>query len=272
MVAQSRVAVRSYDRRVAAGVAVVTGASSGIGTQFARALAERGYEVVLVARRRDRLEQLAGELASAHVVECDLAADPQLVARRVEELGLSVDLLVNNAGFGSWGRFVELDPEREAEQVRLNCEAVVVLTRAFLPGMVERRRGGIINVASTAGMQPLPYEAVYAASKAFVRSFSAALRTELRGTGVKLLNVDPGPVATEWQQVAGYRDPSDTMGVPGKIGPDRVVAEALRAFDRGRGSIVPGTLIRWLQRLNAPAPTAIKLRVVERMYRPRDAE
>ena len=249
-------------------VALVTGASSGIGTEFARALSKQGYEVVLVARRRERLDELAQELESAHVVECDLAADPHAVVRGVEELGLAVDLLVNNAGFGTWGRFWELDPEPEAQQVRLNCEAVVVLTRAFLPGMVERRRGGVINVASTAGMQPLPYESVYAATKAFVRSFSAALRTELRGTGVKLLNVDPGPVATEWQAVAGYRDPDSTMGVPGKIGPEQVVAESLKAFDRGRGSIVPGRVIRWFLRLNAPAPTPLKLRVVERAYRP----
>jgi uncharacterized protein len=247
-------------------VALVTGASSGIGTEFARALAKRGHQVVLVARRRDRLDELAQELEAAHVVECDLAAEPQAVVRKVEELGLTVDLLVNNAGFGTWGRFWELAPEQEAQQVRLNCEAVVVLSRAFLPGMVERRRGGIINVASTAGMQPLPYESVYAATKAFVRSFSAALRTELRGTGVKLLNVDPGPVATEWQAVAGYRDPNSTMGVPGKIGPEQVVAEALEAFDRGRGSIVPGRVIRWFVRM--PAPMALKLRVVERSYRP----
>lgn len=249
-------------------VALVTGASSGIGTEFARALSKKGYDIVLVARRRERLDELARELQSAHVVECDLAADPHAVVRKVDELGLAVDLLVNNAGFGTWGRFWELDPEPEAQQVRLNCEAVVVLTRAFLPPMVERRRGGVINVASTAGMQPLPYESVYAATKAFVRSFSAALRTELRGTGVKLLNVDPGPVATEWQAVAGYRDPDSTMGVPGKIGPEQVVAEALRAFDRGRGSIVPGRVIRWFLRLNAPAPTPLKLRVVERAYRP----
>jgi short-subunit dehydrogenase len=254
---------------VSKGVAVVTGASSGIGAEFARALARRGHELVIVARRRDRLEQLAQELGSAHVVECDLAAEPQSLVRAVAELGLTVDLLVNNAGFGTWGRFAELDPEKEAEQVRLNCEAVVVLTRAFVPGMVERGRGGIINVASTAGMQPLPYEAVYAATKAFVRSFTAALRVELRGTGVNVLNVDPGPVDTEWQAVAGYRNPDETMGVPGKIGPDQVVEEALRAFDRGRGSIVPGAVIRWFLRLNAPAPTALKLRVVERMYRPR---
>jgi short-subunit dehydrogenase len=225
--------------------------------------------VILVARRRDRLEQLASELESAHVVECDLGSDAASLPAKVAELGLEIDLLVNNAGFGTWGRFVELDPEREVDQIRLNCEAVVILTRAFLPGMVARRRGGVINVASTAGMQPLPYEAVYAATKAFVRSFTVALRAELRGSGVKVLNVDPGPVATEWQAVAGYPSPDDTLGVPGKVEPSVVAEQSLRAFDRGRGSIVPGAVIRWFQRANALAPTAVKLRVVERMYRPR---
>src|SRR5215218_934108 len=179
--------------------ALVTGASSGIGEQFARQLAARGHELVLVARRADRLESLASELPTdAKVVACDLATDAASLGGRVQELGVQVDLLVNNAGFGTSGPFLEHDPARDAEQVRLNSEAVVTLCHAFLPGMVERRRGGVINVASTAGMQPIPYESVYAATKAFVRSFTAALRTELRGTDVKVLNVDPGPVATEW--------------------------------------------------------------------------
>jgi short-subunit dehydrogenase len=249
-----------------AGVALVTGASSGIGAEFARALSKRGYELILVARRRDRLDQLASELGAAHVIECDLGSDAAGIPGKVADLGLEVDLLVNNAGFGTWGRFVELDPSREAEQLRVNCE--VVLTRAFLPAMVKRGGGGIINVASTAGMQPLPYQAVYAGTKAFVRSFSAALRAELRGSGVKVLNVDPGPVATEWQEVAGYTDPSDTLGIPGKLQPEEVVSQSLRAFDRGRASIVPGAVIRWFQRINAPSPMAVKMRVIERMYRP----
>lgn len=250
-------------------VALVTGASSGIGAEFARALSRRDYEVILVARRRQRLEQLASELGSAHVVECDLSSDAASLPAKVAELGLEVDLLVNNAGFGTWGRFVELDPEHEVDQIRLNCEAVVVLTRAFLPRMVERGSGGVINVASTAGMQPLPYEAVYSATKAFVRTFTLALRAELRGTGVKVLNVDPGPVSTEWQAVAGYPSPDTTLGVPGKVEPSVVVEQSLRAFDRGRASIVPGAVIRWFVRLNAPAPLPIKLRVIERMYRPK---
>src|SRR5436309_14992940 len=110
----------------------------------------------------------------------------------VAERGLEVDVLVNNAGFGTHGRFTEIDPARDAEQVRLNCEAVVTLTHAFLPGMLERRRGGVINVASSAGMQPIPYESVYAATKAFAISFTDALHTELRGSGVRVLAVNPG--------------------------------------------------------------------------------
>lgn len=249
-------------------VALVTGASSGIGEEFARALSARGDEVVLVARRVERLERLAGELpGKAHVVPCDLATEADALAERIRELGLQVDLLVNNAGFGTYGRFLDTDPAADAGQVRVNCEAVVTLTHAFLPAMVERGRGGIITVASTAGMQPLPYEAVYSATKAFARAFTAALAEELRGTGVRVLTVNPGPVTTEWQQVAGHA-PDETHGVPGRIGPRQVVEESLAAYDRGRRSIIPGRTIRWFIRLNRPAPEALKLRVVERMYRP----
>src|ERR671936_784981 len=249
-------------------VALVTGASSGIGAEFAKQLSERGYEVILVARRAERLEQIASELPGrAHVIPCDLAREPESLAAKVSELDLDVDVLVNNAGFGTHGRFTEIDPARDAEQVRLNCESVVTLTHAFLPGMLERRRGGVITVASTAGMQPIPYEAVYSASKAFARTFSDALSGELRGTGVRALCVNPGPVPTEWQQVAGY-EPDYLPPVPGKISAAQVVRESLRAFDRGRRSIIPGFVIRWYMRINKPAPLPIKLRVVERMYRP----
>ena len=251
-------------------VALVTGASSGIGEAFARALSARGYELVLVARRRERLERLASELSGkGHVVECDLTREAASLSDRVHELGLEVDLLVNNAGFGANGRFTEIDPQRDADQVRLNCEAVVTLTHAFVPGMVDRRRGGVITVASTAGMQPIPYEAVYSASKAFARTFSDALHQELRGTGVRVLAVHPGPVPTEWQQVAGYGDGHGQRAIPGEIGADQVVAEALEAFDRGRRSIIPGRVIRWFMRINQPAPRPIQLAVTERMYRPR---
>jgi uncharacterized protein len=247
--------------------ALVTGASSGIGEQFARQLSGRGDEVILVARRRERLEQLAGELpGSAHVVTCDLATDSTSLPGRVAELGLDVDLLVNNAGFGTYGHFADIDPERDAEQVRVNCEAVVTLTHAFLPAMLERRRGGVIVVASTAGMQPLPYETVYSASKAFALHFTEALNEELRGSGVRVMAVNPGPVPTEWQAVAGHADTDDPV-VPAEITAEQVVRESLEAFDRGRRSFIPGTRMRWFMRLTR-APRSIQLRVAERLYRP----
>jgi short-subunit dehydrogenase len=247
--------------------ALVTGASSGIGEQFARQLSPRGYQLILVARRRDRLEALAGELpGAAHVVPCDLAAESQSLAGSVAELGLDVDLLVNNAGFGAYGSFVDIDPARDAEQVRVNCEAVVILTHAFLPAMLERRRGGVIVVASTAGMQPLPYETTYSASKAFALNFTEALNEELRGSGVRVMAVNPGPVPTEWQAVAGHDDTDDPV-VPTEITAEQVVRESLDAYDRGRRSFIPGARMRWFMRLTR-APRSIQLRVAERLYRP----
>jgi short-subunit dehydrogenase len=249
-------------------VALVTGASSGIGTEFAKQLSARGYEVILVARRVERLDQIASELSGpTHVIACDLASDAASLGGKAAELGLQVDVLVNNAGFGTHGHFADIDPTRDAEQVRLSCEAVVTLTHAFLPGMLERRRGGVITVASTAGMQPIPYEATYSASKAFARTFSDALSAELRGTGVRALCVNPGPVPTEWQVMAGYA-PDHLPPVPGKISAEQVARESLRAFEKGRRTIIPGAVIRWYMRINKPAPLPLKLRVVERMYRP----
>jgi short-subunit dehydrogenase len=249
-------------------VALVTGASAGIGAEFAKQLSARGYEVILVARRAERLDQLASELpGTAHVIACDLAAEAGSLPGKVAERELEVDVLVNNAGFGTHGRFTEIDPARDVQQVRLNCEAVVTLTHAFLPGMVERRRGGVITVASTAGMQPIPYETTYSATKAFARTFSDALSAELRGTGVRVLCVNPGPVPTEWQAAAGY-PPGYLPPVPGKISAEQVARESLDAFERGRRSIIPGTVMRWYMRINGPTPLPLKLRVVERMYRP----
>ncbi len=174
--------------------ALITGASAGIGEEFARQLAARGHDLILVARRKDRLERLAEQLpTTAHVIECDLGSEAAKLPGKVAKLGVDVDLLVNNAGFGLRGRFLELDPEREAEMVRVNCEAVVVLTHAFVPAMVERGRGGVITVASTAGMQPLPYETTYGASKAFAISFMEALSMELRGHRRQVPGRQPGP-------------------------------------------------------------------------------
>ena len=246
--------------------ALITGASAGIGEEFARQLARRGSDLILVARRKDRLEKLAEEVpTTAHVIECDLGSEAAKLPDKVAKLGVQVDLLINNAGFGTRGRFLELDPEREAEIVRVNCEAIVTLTHAFLPAMVERRRGGLITVASTAGMQPLPYETTYGASKAFAISFMEALSMELRGTGVRCLVVNPGPVKTEWQQVAGYDE--NTRIMPGMISAEECAADALRAYDRGKRSVIPGRLFPWVMR-GTVAPKPIKLRVTERIYRP----
>ena len=248
--------------------ALITGASSGIGEQFARQLAERGYDLILVARRKDRLEKLAGELSTtAHVITNDLGSDAADLKKDVDKLGVDVDLLVNNAGFGLRGRFLELDAERNAEMVRVNCEAVVILTQAFLPAMIEHGRGGVITVASTAGMQPLPYEATYSASKAFALNFTEALHEELRGTGVKMLAVNPGPVPTEWQQVAGYEEVGAEM-MPGKIEADQVVREALRSYDGNKRSMVPGRFFRNFMRVNNVTPRGIRVRVAGRMYKP----
>jgi uncharacterized protein len=246
--------------------ALITGASSGIGEEFARQLAARGNDLILVARRKDRLEQLAEQLpTAAHVIECDLGSEAAKLPGKVAKLGVEVDMLVNNAGFGLRGHFTDLDPEREAEIVRVNCEAVIVLTHAFIPAMIERGRGGVITVASTAGMQPLPYETTYAASKAFAISFMEALSMELRGSGVRTLVVNPGPVKTEWQAVAGYDE--NTRIMPGMITADQCVADALRAYDRGKRSMIPGRLFPWVMRATV-APKPIKLRVTERIYRP----
>jgi short-subunit dehydrogenase len=249
--------------------ALITGASSGIGERFARQLAHRGYELILVARRADRLKKLADELAvKAHVVTCDLGADADQLPGQVSSIGAEVDLLVNNAGFGLRGRFAELPAERQAELVRVNCEAVVILTRAFVPAMIERGRGGVITVASTAGMQPLPYEATYGASKAFALNLTEALHMELRGSGVKALAVNPGPVPTEWQEVAGYEDAGGEM-MPGAIEAEQVVEEALRAYDADKRSIVPGRFFRNFMRANNATPRGIRVRVAERLYRPK---
>lgn len=189
--------------------ALITGASSGIGKELAKIHAERGGNVVLVARRKDRLEILKKELESQHGVQAlilaqDLAQSDaaEAVHAAVEEAGWQVDYLINNAGFGGHGRFWERDPALDAAMIDVNVRALTLLTRAFVPQMIQRGRGRILNVASTAGFLPGPLQAVYYASKAYVVSFSAALSEELAGTGVKVTALCPGPVQTEFFQVA----------------------------------------------------------------------
>ncbi|HSR42051.1 MAG TPA: SDR family oxidoreductase, partial [Longimicrobiales bacterium] len=236
------------DPREGRRTALITGASAGIGLEIARAVTARGFDSVLVARRRDRLEELAGELAASRdveplVVEADLATDggPDGVARALERQGRTVDLLVNNAGLGQFGSYVDLDPEQEQAQLHVNVVALTRLTRLLLPAMVERGHGRVLNVASTAAFFPGPLMAVYYATKAYVLSYSVALAEETRGTGVTVTCVCPGPVETEFQEVAGTRYSklhrnSVVMGV------ERVAAESVEAALAGRTVHVPGVV------------------------------
>jgi hypothetical protein len=230
---------------------LVTGASSGIGSEIARALARRGHGVTLVARRKERLEALAAVLREEHGVRvetlaCDVS-DP--VAREwlvadVSELALTVDLLVNCAGFGTGGRFHTLDAGREVEMVRLNCEAIVALCGAFVPAMAERGRGAVLNVASTIGFQPVPGEATYGATKAFALSFSEALRSDLVGTGVTVTALCPGPVRTEFMDGPGIEAGASRLPGPMWVDAAAVAEQGVRGLDRGRRTVIPGVMNR----------------------------
>jgi uncharacterized protein len=246
--------------------ALVTGASSGIGDQLARRLAARGHGLVLVARRRDRLDALADELRAAHrvrveVVPADLS-DPAArddLAAEVERLGLAVEVLVNCAGFGVYVPFVQSDRARELEQVRLLVEAVVDLSSRYAPAMAERGRGAILNLSSTAGFQPLPYNASYAAAKAYVLLFSEALHIELADRGVTVTAVCPGPVPTEFQEASDARF-ADRLPQAVWVSAERVADDALEAAERGRRTVVPGGLITkaaFAPNRYAPAPVAL---------------
>jgi len=252
-------------------VALVTGASSGIGRALARELAARGHDVVLVSRTRARLEELAAELGAkgvtAHVVPCDLAdaeARDRLAAE-VEALGVQVEILVNSAGVGVYRAFADADRADEIGQVRLDVEAVVDLMHRVLPPMVTRGRGAVINLASSAGFQPLPFNAGYAAAKSHTLLLSEAVHSELRGTGVTVTAVCPGPVPTEFQERndVGFvsRMPKFTQASA-----ERVARDALRAADRGRRSVVPGNLaVRLAFAPNRYVPNAIRIAAARRI-------
>ena len=250
------------------GAALVTGASSGIGEEFARQLAARGYNLVLVARRADRLEALARQLGGAsvraEVLPCNLrrGKETRELPSRVAELGLDIDLLVNNAGFGTNGPFVERPIETQVGQIRVNCEALVTLTHLLLPGMIERGFGAVINIASVAGLQPLPGEAVYSGSKAFVLNFSEALHVEVEDSGVSVTVVSPGPVPTEWQAVAGR---THVPPFPPTIGAQQVVREGLDAAAKGKRAVIPGRAVRISMLAGRPFPNSIKLAVTRRI-------
>jgi short-subunit dehydrogenase len=252
---------------------LITGASSGIGAELARGLAARGHGVTLVARREDRLRELADELAAAHRVRAEvIAADISDTAGRAElqaELDareLDVEVLVNNAGFGSGGAFVELDGEREAEMVRTNVEAVVALCSTHLPAMAARGRGAVLNVASLIAFQPVPYQATYGATKAFVLSFTDALHEELRGTGVTVTAVCPGPVRTEFGELGGFGGADER--IPGALwlSAEKVARDALAAVERGDRVTVPGPHNRIAALWGQHLPRSILLPLVKQVW------
>jgi short-subunit dehydrogenase len=224
--------------------ALVTGASSGIGEAFAVALAGKKVNLVLVARSADKLEKLAADLRAAHgiqvmVVRQDLG-QPGAAAEvftKTQAASVTVDVLINNAGFGKWGEFLEFPPEVYSEMIALNVSAVVELTQAYLPGMLERRGIGVIHVGSTASLVPVPYAAIYAATKAFVLSFSEGLAGEYADRGVRVMTLCPGGTDTNFAAVANA-----SVKVPeaGRETPTTVVDNALRAFESGQTYVVSG--------------------------------
>ncbi|WP_319453368.1 MULTISPECIES: SDR family oxidoreductase [unclassified Mycobacterium] len=238
--------------------AVVTGASSGIGADIARELASRGYGVTLVARREDRLRDLAEELndnegVRVELIACDVA-DPEArtgLFDTVADRGLTVDILVNNAGIGTVGPVVESTVADEIAQVRVNVEAVIDLTTRAVQQMVPRGRGAILNVGSTAGFQPFPGQAGYAATKAFVIAYTAGVRAELAGTGVTVATLNPGPVHTEFLEVAGMDQRTFAEGFPKFMWmPSRQVARVgVDALAGDRGSVIAGLPSRLSTRL-----------------------
>ena len=253
--------------------ALITGASAGIGREFARQLAGRARSMILVARRDEKLIELADQLQRehpkilVHVRKVDLADLSQLQAflERLNGENLEVDLLINNAGLGDSGPFAESDPDRNKEMTVLNVATLTLVTRHLLRRMIARHRGAILNVSSSAGFLPIPGSAVYAATKAYVTSFSEALRAELRESGVSVCTLCPGPVVTEFQQVAKRE------GMKPDIGPqfivvtvEQVVRDALAALEADRPLVVPGLAMKLLMLLARSLPMPV-LRWVARM-------
>ncbi len=251
--------------------ALVTGASAGIGWALAEELAAEGANLVLTARRRDRLETLARQLTEARSIEVEMvAADlgrPEAAAEVfafTEKNGIAVDLLVNNAGFGAYGEFHRQEPERLLEMIQVNVSAVVAVTRRYLPQMVERRSGHILIVASTAAFQAVPYISCYAATKAFDLLFAEGLAEEVRPYGVRVCALCPGSTETEFQQVA--RQPDRTFRYTES--PKKVARVGLRALERGRSYVISGLGNYLMAHSERLAPRRLVTRMAAEMFRP----
>jgi len=250
--------------------ALITGASAGIGAAFASELAARGMDIVLVARSEERLHALATDIMQQHghraeVIAADLSNEQgvALVLHEVERRGLTIDLLVNNAGFGTHGCFETIAPERDQQEVMLNVAAVVALSHAFLPAMAARGDGAVINLASTASFQPVQYMPVYGASKAFVLSFSVALAEEYRRRGVRILALCPGATVTSFFEVAG-----EEAAMGPKRTSEQVVATGLRALEQGRSVVVDGFINMMLSHVSRVLSHSTMARITGHGLRP----
>ena len=257
--------------------ALITGASAGIGCEFARQLAGRARSMILVARREDRLVELADELQREHpnlrihIRKVDLAdlAELQDLLQWLDREKLGVDLLINNAGLGDSGPFANSDPVRNSEMTLVNVTALTSLTRHLVSQMITKHHGGILNVSSSAGFLPIPGSAVYAATKAYVTSFSEALRAELRETDVSVCAVCPGPVVTEFQQVASRQNAQAEVGPKFLVVPvEQVVRDALAALEADRPLVVPGFAMKILMLVARVTPMPV-IRLVARLSRSR---
>jgi short-subunit dehydrogenase len=249
---------------------VITGASSGIGADMARQLAERGYNVTLVARRRERLEELADELREAHDIHvdietCDLgdAAKRKRLVDKLRSGEREVVGLCNNAGFGNLGNFLDNELDSETDVVRVNVEALHELTGAFLPRMVEQGAGAVLNVASTAAFQPLPGFATYAASKAFVHSFSEAVHSEISGTGVSVTSLCPGFTKTEFEQAAGAEDAAAKLPGFTWMESEDVARQAVEGMLAGKRTVVPGAINKAVSTSGRFIPRTVLLPLVK---------
>lgn len=256
--------------------AVVTGASSGFGRGLAARLADRGMSLVLTGRDEDGLDEAAHEIRSAAPVKVEtVAADLSTssgVSALLDHVGdRPIEVLVNNAGFGTYGPFDEADPDREDDEVAVDVSAVVTLARAFLPGMLARRGGGILNVASTIAFQPAPYQAVYGASKAFVLSFSQALWAEARASGVAVTALCPGPTRTGFVDALGSDAAADTAIYRRLADPEPVIEAGLRGLDKGRSVVIPGLRNKVLATVGRFMPRDWLTRLAGRLLRPANA-
>jgi uncharacterized protein len=252
--------------------ALITGASGGIGEELARLLAAGGANVVLVARGADRLASLAGELSRAHrvtasVIPQDLSAPDavEAIARELAARRLTIDILVNNAGFGVYGPFAETPAAEEARMIQVNVAALTMLTKRLLPGMIERRHGRVLNVASTAAFQPLPGFATYAASKAFVHSFSEAIHSELTGSGVSVTSLCPGFTKTEFDQAAGAEDQAQKLPGFTWMESEDVARQAVEGMIAGKRSVVPGMINKVTSTSGRFLPRTVLLPLVDRV-------